>query len=93
MKPKRIEAVAQAESMNRTNASRIYGNLRDAVGTNELQRYFPAIDTKGEEEPSAFILNKLQKECAGRIRLGLDLQGGTSFRVAMDTSRERFTVS
>ncbi|HEY2953433.1 MAG TPA: protein translocase subunit SecD, partial [Verrucomicrobiae bacterium] len=79
--------VAQAESMNKTNATRAYGNLKDAVGTNELARFFSSIDTKGEENPSAFILNTLQKECAGKIRLGLDLQGGTSFRVAMDTNK------
>src|SRR5262245_33993360 len=60
--------VAQAEAMNKTNASRAYGNLKEAVGTNELTRYFPSIDIKGEEEPSGFILNKLQRECAGKIR-------------------------
>ena len=29
----------------------------------------------------------MQREAAGRIRLGLDLQGGTSFLVSMDTNR------
>src|SRR6267142_344703 len=78
--------VAQAESMNKTNATRVYGNLKDAVGTNDLARFFPFLDTKGEEDPSASILSKLQKECSGKVRLGLDLQGGTSFLVVMDTS-------
>ena len=32
------------------------------------------------------MLNRVQREAAGRIRLGLDLQGGTSFQVSMDTS-------
>src|ERR1041385_4145079 len=79
--------VAQAEAMNKTNATRVYGNLKDAVGTNDLTHLFPDFDTKGEEEPSVAILNKLQKECAGKIRLGLDLQGGTSFLVVMVTSK------
>jgi SecD/SecF fusion protein len=36
--------------------------------------------------PTTYILNRLQREAAGRIRLGLDLQGGTSFLVEMDTN-------
>ena len=39
-----------------------------------------------EDQPSKAILNKLQKDAAGRIRLGLDLQGGVSFTVAMETN-------
>ncbi len=79
--------VAQAEAMTQTNATRVYANLKDAVGTNDLARLFPFIDTKGEDEPSTFVLNYLQKECAGKVRLGLDLQGGTSFLVGMDTNK------
>jgi SecD/SecF fusion protein len=32
-------------------------------------------------------LNRLQREVAGKIKLGLDLQGGTSFLVEMDMSK------
>ena len=31
-------------------------------------------------------MNRLQRDAAGKIKLGLDLQGGTSFLVEMDTN-------
>ena len=37
--------------------------------------------------PNVFILNQLQRDALGKIKLGLDLQGGTSFLVEMDTNR------
>ncbi len=63
-----------------------YKNLRDAVGTNDISRHF-AIDVKGEKEPTTAILNVLQKRGAGEVRLGLDLQGGSSFIVQMETGK------
>jgi SecD/SecF fusion protein len=64
-----------------------YDNLVEAIGTNDIIRYFPAFGAREELHPTTFILNRLQREAAGRIRLGLDLQGGTSFLVEMDTNR------
>ena len=66
---------------------RPYDNLAEAVGTNDITRYFPFFGAKNELHPTTYILNRLQREAAGRIRLGLDLQGGTSFLVSMDTNR------
>src|SRR5690349_3319133 len=63
-----------------------YDDLKEAVGTNDLTKYFPFFEAKNEAHPTTYILNRLQREAAGRIRLGLDLQGGTSFLVRMDTS-------
>lgn len=63
-----------------------YDALRSAVGTNDISRYFPFYNAKDQLNPTPYILNRLQREAAGRIRLGLDLQGGTSFLVKMDTS-------
>src|ERR1019366_10426486 len=40
-----------------------------------------------ELHPTTFILNRLQREAAGRIRLGLDRQGGASYLVEIDTNR------
>jgi hypothetical protein len=37
-------------------------------------------------DPTTFILNQLQRDASGKIKLGLDLQGGTSFLVEMDTN-------
>src|SRR4029453_11779236 len=68
---------------------RSYDNLFEAIGTNNITRYFPrfASAVKNEAHPTTFILNRLQREAAGRIKLGLDLQGGTSFLMEMETNR------
>jgi len=78
--------LAQARMLQKASPDKPYDNLVEAVGTNDLTRYFPQYEAKNEAHPSTFILNSLQRGAAGRIRLGLDLQGGTSFLVAMDTS-------
>ena len=39
--------VARAEAMQKTNSANIYGNLKTAVGTNDISRYFPTIRTAG----------------------------------------------
>jgi SecD/SecF fusion protein len=79
--------VAQAEAMMKTRADREYGNLMDAIGTNDLTRYFPFFNAAEQQNPTTAVLNRLQREAAGRIRLGLDLRGGTSFLVEMDTNQ------
>ena len=78
--------VAQAQSMQKELPGRAYGNLKEAIGTNDITKYFPSINPKGQKDPSRYVLNRLQREAAGKIKLGLDLQGGTSFLVGMDTS-------
>jgi SecD/SecF fusion protein len=78
--------VAQAQLMQKELPGRAYGNLKEAVGTNDITKYFSNINVKGQKEPSRYVLNRLQREAAGKIKLGLDLQGGTSFLVGMDTS-------
>ncbi len=75
-----------AIELQKTSPERSYDNLRMAIGTNDITRYFPFFLAKNETHPTTFILNRLQKEAAGRIHLGLDLQGGTSFTVEMDTN-------
>src|SRR3990172_5283703 len=73
--------------LQRERPDRAFGNLHDAVATNDITRYFPFFNVKEELRPSTVILNRLHREAAGRIKLGLDLQGGTSFMVEMDTNR------
>ena len=78
----------QARELEQKNPDRGFGNLKDAVGTNDLTRYFPFVTSaKDQKDPNAAVLNRLQRDAAGKIKLGLDLQGGTSFLVGMDTSR------
>ncbi len=64
-----------------------YDNLVEAISTNDITRYFPAFGANDQLHPTTYILNRLQRDAAGRIRLGLDLQGGTSFLVSMDTNQ------
>ena len=79
--------LADAREMEEASPGRSYANLFDAIGTNDIRSLFPAISlAEDEDQPSKAILNKLQKDAAGRIRLGLDLQGGVSFTVAMETN-------
>lgn len=79
--------VERARSLQEENPDREFGNLREAVGTNNIAGYFEFIDTKDELDPVRVILSRLQKEGSGRIKLGLDLRGGTSFLVGLDTSK------
>jgi SecD/SecF fusion protein len=78
--------VERASQLQKEFPKRDYGNLREAIGTNEIAKYFPQINAKGEKNPSSFVLNRLQRDAAGKIKLGLDLQGGTSFLVGLNTS-------
>ncbi len=79
--------VAKAEELQNARPDRAYGNLRDAVGTNDITKYFNFRDTKEQEDPTAYVLNELQRGASGRIKLGLDLRGGVSFLMEMDTNR------
>ena len=65
---------------------RAFANLQEAIGTNIIENYFPFISAKNELNPTTFILNQIQRDASGKIKLGLDLQGGTSFLVEMDTN-------
>lgn len=79
--------VYQVMEAQRTRPDRAYGNLQDAIGTNDIRRYFPFFNVQEETRPTSAILSRLQREAAGRIKLGLDLRGGTAFTVEMDTSK------
>ncbi len=78
--------VEQARALQQAHPEREFANLQDAIGTNSIAPYFPFFDAKNELYPNTFILNQLQRDASGKIKLGLDLQGGTSFLVEMDTN-------
>ena len=81
--------VARARELETANPGREYANLLDAVGSADLRPLFPAVTTETADNPNREILNSLQSDAAGQIRLGLDLQGGISFMVAMQTNKLR----
>ena len=77
---------ARLKQLQQERPERAFANLVDAVGTNDITRYFPGYEVKDERNPSRAVLNHLQQDAAGKIKLGLDLQGGTSFLVGLDTN-------
>jgi len=81
--------ISRAKELEAANPGREYANVLDAVGPADLTPLFPNIKTEGSEQPNRTILNSLQEGAAGQIRLGLDLQGGISFLVAMQTNKLR----
>ncbi|HTX22378.1 MAG TPA: protein translocase subunit SecD [Candidatus Aquilonibacter sp.] len=76
----------QAEARQQAATNSEFANLREAIGTNDIQSYFAFIPAQNQLHPTTYILNQLQRQAAGKIKLGLDLQGGTSFLVEMDTN-------
>jgi SecD/SecF fusion protein len=83
---KQIVEKAQAAEKADPDPHRQFGELMAAIGTNNIQVYFPYLDVHTEERPTYALLNLLQRKAAGKIKLGLDLQGGTQFLVSLDTN-------
>ncbi len=79
--------VSRAKALQAARPDRAFANLSEAIGTNDIGKYFPFVQSKGQLYPTTFILNQLQRDASGKIKLGLDLQGGTSFLVEMDTNK------
>jgi len=54
-----------------------YSNLLVAIGQADIQKYFPSnfVENAEGRSPQQVILNRLQREAAGRFKLGLDLSG------------------
>ena len=78
--------LARVELLQKAGTNAEFACLQAAAATNDLQPYFPFLSAKDQLYPNTFILNQLQRDASGRIKLGLDLQGGTSFLVEMDTN-------
>jgi SecD/SecF fusion protein len=76
----------RVDVLQKTETNNEFAVLSEAIGTNDIQKYFTFISAKTELNPTTFILNQLQRDAAGKIKLGLDLQGGTSYLVQMDTN-------
>jgi SecD/SecF fusion protein len=79
--------VQQARQLQQGAPELAFQNIRRAVGTNDITRYFPFVNVKGQKDPNLAVLHRLQKDAAGQIQLGLDLQGGTEFVVRLGTGK------
>jgi SecD/SecF fusion protein len=78
--------LAQVDALQKAGTNSEFAALQAAIGTNDIQKYFPFVAANNQVFPNTFILNRLQRDASGKIKLGLDLQGGTSFLVEMDTN-------
>jgi len=79
--------VERLDKLQAAAPEQTFANLTNAIGTNNITGYFKFVDTSKEEDPTRAILTRLQADGAGKFKLGLDLKGGTSFLVGMDTNR------
>jgi len=81
------DIVDQTVALQKAGTNNEFVALQLAAGTNDLKRYFPFYSAAANQiYPNTYILNHLQRDAAGKIKLGIDLQGGTSFLVEMDTN-------
>jgi SecD/SecF fusion protein len=79
--------VQTASTMQQAGTNNEFLALQTAAGTNSLATYFPFFPgATNDLHPNDFILNRLQRDAAGQIKLGIDLQGGTEFLMEMDTN-------
>lgn len=79
--------VERAMALQKVNSNQVFQNILAAAGTNDLGRYFPSYMDEDASDQNRNVLNRVQQKAAGKIKLGLDLQGGNSFLVEMDTNR------
>jgi len=81
------QILTTARELEAKGEGRTYENLLFAAGTNSLERYFPAFEIPVGADTNRYILNQLQRRSLGKLNLGLDLQGGMSFTVQMQTNQ------
>ncbi len=79
--------VAKARELELQRTNQAFVNLLEATGTNSLATYFPSLTDEEDVDVNRGVLHELQNKAAGQIKLGLDLQGGTSFLVSMETEK------
>jgi SecD/SecF fusion protein len=84
-----VAIVDRARQLQKENPTRAFASVLEAVGTNDITSYFTFVNVSSEPkaERTRAILHRLQRDAAGKIKLGLDLQGGTQFLVQMDTNQ------
>lgn len=88
------DIVAKAQALGKDRPGNDYLNLRAAIGTNDITKYFPQFtNSTTAAHPTTSILNGIQRKALGRIHLGIDLQGGIAFTVQMDTNHLVTTVT
>lgn len=84
-KDDRFEAIVKlAREQQATSTNSAYGLLLAASANTPLTNYFPQFNPDPDANANLYVLNRVQRMAAGKVRLGIDLKGGTSFRLGMD---------
>ncbi|MCK9315915.1 MAG: protein translocase subunit SecD [Verrucomicrobia bacterium] len=82
------QIVQKMDAQLAANPASPYDAILSSVGTNDITKYFAQLgDVSEEDNPTIAVLNRLQRKISGRVKLGLDIKGGTSFLVGMETKR------
>ena len=82
-----VELVQRARDLVATGTNEPFAAILTASATNDLARYFQSLTAPDDPEVNRGILHQIQNKAAGQIKLGLDLQGGTSFLVSLDPEK------
>src|SRR5205814_259466 len=82
-----VQRARELQQQQAQTPGRAFASLLEAIGTNNIARYFPFANAAAEDDPTLAVLHRLQRDAAGKIKLGLDLQGGISIKVRMDTNQ------
>src|ERR1044071_8864872 len=61
----------RAQQLQKTNAQAVFSSLRQAIGANSITNYFPWYNVKAQKDPNLAVLHALQRDGAGKIKLGL----------------------
>ena len=56
--------LGRQRTLQREKPDRPFANLVEAIGTNDIFRYFPASEAQNQANPTRAILNELQAEAA-----------------------------
>ncbi len=85
-----LEAIlVAAKKLDAARPQSGYSNLVEAIGTTDVTQFFPKnyVDLSQTSDPNRTILNRVQRDAASKFRLGIDLQGGTSFELELDPTK------
>lgn len=77
------EMVLAARVLQQSGKDLTLERWQKVIGTNQLSKYFGRPFGNNITDTNRAILNTLQTEAAGKIKLGLDLRGGTQFMVEL----------
>ena len=90
------EVLEEAKAAKPQDADLTWGKWQEILGDTDLREYYPDLAAKlpkklaGKEittkEANRRIVDAIQKEAFGEIRYGLDLRGGTEFKVRLDSN-------